>query len=1549
MTIHTNKQVLSYVRLLKSFKIKQLQLRIFSSFHRGSENKEARKSESNTRIDGERLISNWKSEVIKDTKISKDFITSSTLQLLSLTLNRKNIISDLSATHVPPEGTPVPPNYHLAYFPPRVYESQLADDGYVTTHSPPSPFLRRMWAGGELSFNNQNPLRVGQIVNMETRCRDIKLKNGSQGESVFVWVDRDLSNENGWSMRDTRCLVYIKRCDKKQERRVIKVNKIAEFQKTIHPSSILLFRFSALTFNSHLIHFDHRYATEIEGYPGCLVHGPLTCTLLLDLIRDNLNERDAFIKSFSYRALSPLIVDHEFKVCGKKHDSKKEFYEVWAENAQGGNSLVMSSKSKTEPPVKEVQTTVETFENPDAQFTIIEHVTEETQEFETIIESEEIQPSKSETFTVTSIVEQPVITKDESTQVTQIPQTPTVPIILTPKLVDRISETFTNTSPPKNSEMSAANENLPTLQRDISPDSQITPQISPPKIQFLPLEKPERTRTIEPPPINAPNSSLSSKLSTEVKAQTPKDDKNVDIDEHLLPIEQVAERYKIILNMAKPSESRGLDANQAATLLIRNGPNILTPPKKKSAWTYLGAILILVAFLNAFIEFYQLQKSAAILESFLNMIPQKCMVIREGKLAQIQAADLVVGDVVLVRMGDKVPADLLMFATTDMKVDNSSLTGESDPQERTVHNSHKNPLEATNLCFNGTLAVSGEGYGIVIRTGDQTVLGQIAGLTDSEEKNKSPLSVEIDNFVKIIATIAITSAIVFFGIGMKVYDNQVSLTLSFAISVLVAWVPEGLPATVTVLLTIAAKRMASQNVLVKDLQGVETLGAITLLATDKTGTLTRNQMTVTYIWASQQFYTASQTNDPNNIFDKNAPGVQEILYISSLCSRVKFDSNDIPVKERQILGDATESGLTRFAINNIDDYDALIQAHPKVLEIPFNSETKWALSIHKKPHENGDLTLYIKGAPERILKLCSSVLENNTAIPLNDNHKEKYNEKYEFMASKGHRVLAFAQLLLPRSQYPENYVFKKEDKNYPLDGFCFVGLVSLEDPPKHGVREAIGRCRTAGIRVMMVTGDHPLTAEAIGRKINLMLSDTRELVAKHTGRSIDSIQDDEYNAIVIHGEQIDSLSDQDWDNIFSKNEIIFARTSPRHKLEIVKRAQSMGHIVGVTGDGVNDSPALKKADLGIAMNQSGSDVSKEAAAMILLDDNFASTVQGIAEGRLIFTNLKKSIRYTITHSTPQVMACLLYVLVPIPLPLPPILILVTDLGFELFLALSFAWDPPESDSYMKMPPRKPVTPTTVKRHRRIALQRAPTIIDQKTGERLKPSKFSVFLHNFKKPFTAQWWSDTFESKEGEVLVDRELLSWSYLEMGIIEAIGATLAYFVVLNHNHISPYDARTMQKSGTSYFKGNSPDYKLSSGRTITGKEQEEALGQAAAIVYLGIMMQQMFNLFAVKGRYRLPFGRFIFANYRNFAGIFLGGALGMAIVYIPPFNIPFNTDYHLSPLFWLIPLGFGVFILIYASLRLLVLRIGGSDDWSPEIPGLQMYPTVRSVERKA
>ncbi|KAJ3230369.1 hypothetical protein HDU78_008344 [Chytriomyces hyalinus] len=1083
------------------------------------------------------------------------------------------------------------------------------------------------------------------------------------------------------------------------------------------------------------------------------------------------------------------------------------------------------------------------------------------------------------------------------------------------------------------------------------------------------------------PPAHAPAPAPPAPQVQEAK----KGNQSVNLTEHLLPIAEVAAKYNVQVNEAKAQDSLGLTSTEAAKRLVEYGPNALTPPKKRHwllryldlvlglfnlllilaglatyvlvimdpianfSGTYLGAIMIGIGLMNAFIEFYQQQKSAAILESFLNLIPSQCYVIRDGATVQINAKELVLGDVVVIRTGDKIPADVFVIGATELKVDNSSLTGEADPQERGKKNSHTNPLEATNLCFNGTLAVAGNGYGIVVRTGDKTVIGQIASLTANEKRRESPLSVEIEAFVKTIASVAGVTAVIFFIVALTAKKQTLSNALNFAIGTFVSFVPEGLPATVTMLLSIAAARMAKRQVLCKDLQGVETLGAITLLATDKTGTLTRNQMTVTYIWTglkmflAQGFVEGSAESQSSAPFDATASAAaNELLYVCTLNPTAQFTTKEGPIATREVLGDATEAGLVRFAASKLSTYDTAQDEFPKVFEIPFNSTNKWAMTIHKRKHSTGSLMLYIKGAPERVLKLCSLIHDGDKPVPLTAQHLAQFEENYTMFASKGHRVLAFAYLPLPESEFPETFEFTKDPVNYPITNLCFLGLTSLEDPPKHGVREAVGKCRAAGIRVMMVTGDHPLTAEAIGRKINMMLTDTKAGLAKKRGVAESEVPESDVNAVVVHGDSIDGLTDEQWDHIFDKEEIIFARTSPKHKLDIVKRAQGRGHIVGVTGDGVNDSPALKKADLGIAMNISGSDVSKEAAAMILVDDNFASTVAGIEEGRLIFQNLKKSIQYTVTHTMPEAYANLLYICISLPLPLSSILILVVDLGFELLIALAYAYDVSENpEGLMKLPPRKPVTPESVQRlYRRRALDIAEGKIStdaeaNEDGSNEHRVTLSMRIQNMKAVFTKRYWSEKFEKTEDEVLIDGDVMSYSYLEAGTLMTLGCLLSYFYAIwFHTGITP--AETV-KFGPAW---GTSDYTYE-GRLVTVNMQKEALAFGQSAYYIAIMFQQCFNHFICKARLSSPYGSFMFKNLYSFGGIVLGGGLCLAVVYIPALNTPFGTDSRLTPYVWLISMGCGLVIYLYAIVRFVVKRRLAPLQYADTVQGLQMFPT--------
>ncbi|KAI8829923.1 P-type cation-transporting ATPase [Chytridium lagenaria] len=972
-----------------------------------------------------------------------------------------------------------------------------------------------------------------------------------------------------------------------------------------------------------------------------------------------------------------------------------------------------------------------------------------------------------------------------------------------------------------------------------------------------------------------------------------------------MTFDDLMRRYNTSINLSRPLESRGMTEADASQRLLADGPNILTPPKKKSyiilyleclsnifnlllifcgiatyvlyaidtvnnaANVYIGAILIGVAFINALIEFWQLLASEKILSGFLDLIPARCQVLRDGRLNQAMAANLVL-----------VPADIVVFHSSDFKVDNSSLTGEADPQERVAHNTATNPLEATNLAFNGSLAVAGEAYGVVIRCGDSTVLGQIAGLTNNEHKGTSPLTQEINRFVAIIGTLSVLSALVFF-IFAQVKTGLIGFSLNFAIGCLVAWVPQGLPATVTMLLTIAAKRMAKQNVLVKDLKGVETLGAITLLATDKTGTLTRNQMTASYFWTGFKLYVVAgnkvSTQDGEVAFDGRGPGVDEILHISAMCTRARFESSDGLVDQRTISGDATESGLFRFAAQKLSDIDVIHSSFRITQLIIFYLPFAFDAEIH----DSGVHTLYMKGAPERLLRLCSTMLGPNGPVEITDAYRDDFNKSYEYMAGMGHRVLAFAELKLDGVKYGKGFEFSKEEKTtLPYAGFCFVGLASLEDPPKHGVREAIGHCREAGIKIMMVTGDHPLTAEAIGRKINLMLSDTRDRIAKKTNRRPVDVLESEVHAVVVHGETLDALTDDEWDTIFSKEEIIFARTSPKHKLQIVKRAQGLGHIVGVTGDGVNDSPALKKADLGIAMNISGSDVSKEAASMILMDDNFASTVTGIREGRLIFYNLKKSITYVITHITPEVIPFFLYAVVPLPIMISSLQILAVDLGFELIAALSFAWEVSESEaSLMKVPPRRPVTPESIQRLRQRQADQAKDAMNAGLEDDTKSGLFFNMIGSLRMLFNAGWWKRALARPEGDILVDFNVLSYVYLEVGIIEYLGCLTAFFLTVYYSRdssgdlykVTPADVYQISSTVTNGFLSSANDFVTRSGRTLTGSDQATLLALGQSAFYFCLMIQQCFNLF------------YVLKNPATFVSAVTGALFAALIVYVP------------------------------------------------------------------
>lgn len=630
--------------------------------------------------------------------------------------------------------------------------------------------------------------------------------------------------------------------------------------------------------------------------------------------------------------------------------------------------------------------------------------------------------------------------------------------------------------------------------------------------------------------------------------------------------------------------------------------------------------------------------------------------------------------------------------------------------------------------------------------------------------------------------------------------------------------------------------MAQKNVLVKNLHAVETLGSITLLATDKTGTLTQNKMKVVGLWLNDMFFSTGEIASPvDPTLVPETTNLPCIIQAISLCCKSKFNESECDrlLAERTIIGDATEVGLLRFACEYINV--PLEQAtSQKVFEIPFSSQTKWHLTVHRIEDH---LISFLKGAPERVAKMCKYIQIGATIIEWDEGIETKFNLAYERFAMRGRRVIAMARQILPVEKFPIDHAFCREKCDLPLDEFVFLGLVAIMDPPKHGVRKTVAACRTAGIQIVMITGDHPLTAEAIARQIGLISGDTLVEAAIKLQKAPQMITEDEYDAVVVHGDKLDILSDQDWDIILSKREIVFARTSPKQKLEIVTRFQNKGHIVGVSGDGVNDSPALKKADLGISMNKTASDVSKEAAAMILLDDNFPSIVHGIAEGRLIFANLKKSIRYTLTHMTAEVLALVVFICLAIPLPINSVLILLIDLGSELGPALSFAFEAPEND-LMLVPPRKVLCQES-------SPNKADLQVDMESGLKMNPGYLRKLWNKLKGVFARK---DT-----GEVLIDADLLFWSYFQGGLIETVGCFGAYLLVLAWYSV-PFSM--LLGSAKTYWKPDSPLLILSDGTVANASRQIAISGSAQSAFYLGIVICQLFVLWVTKHRYAYPYG---------------------------------------------------------------------------------------------
>ncbi|XP_022254094.1 sodium/potassium-transporting ATPase subunit alpha-like isoform X1 [Limulus polyphemus] len=801
----------------------------------------------------------------------------------------------------------------------------------------------------------------------------------------------------------------------------------------------------------------------------------------------------------------------------------------------------------------------------------------------------------------------------------------------------------------------------------------------------------------------------------------------VSMDQHKIPVDELLGRLNTNLD-------RGLTSQQAREVYERDGPNALSPPKTTPEWVkfckqlfggfsmllwigavlcfiaysiqagtfeeppddnlYLGIVLAVVVIVTGCFSYYQEARSSRIMESFKNMVPQYATVVRDGQKFSIPAEEVVVGDIVEVKGGDRIPADIRVLVSRSFKVDNSSLTGESEPQTRSPEMTHENPLETRNIAFFSTNCVEGTGTGVVINTGDRTVMGRIANLASGLEMGDTPIAREIAHFIHIITGVAVFLGVSFFVVAFILGYHWLDAVI-FLIGIIVANVPEGLLATVTVCLTLTAKRMAAKNCLVKNLEAVETLGSTSTICSDKTGTLTQNRMTVAHMWFDNQIIEADTTEDQSGVqYDKSSSGWKALSRVAALCSRAEFKGGqeNVPILKKECSGDASESSILKcmeLAVGNIQEFR---KRNPKVCEIPFNSTNKYHVTIHEtEDQEDPSYILCMKGAPERVLDLCTTIYINGKDKILDEDMKEAFNNAYLELGGLGERVIGFCDFKLPADKFPPGYPFDADEQNFPMGNMRFLGLISMIDPPRAAVPDAVAKCRSAGIKVIMVTGDHPITAKAIAKAVGIISegNETVEDIAQRLNIPVEEVNPRDAKAAVVHGFELREMTLDHLDDILKHHtEIVFARTSPQQKLIIVEGCQRLGAIVAVTGDGVNDSPALKKADIGVAMGIAGSDVSKQAADMILLDDNFASIVTGVEEGRLIFDNLKKSIAYTLTSNIPEISPFLLFILADVPLPLGTVTILCIDLGTDLVPAISLAYEKAESD-IMKRQPRDP--------------------------------------------------------------------------------------------------------------------------------------------------------------------------------------------------------------------------------------------------------------------
>jgi len=738
------------------------------------------------------------------------------------------------------------------------------------------------------------------------------------------------------------------------------------------------------------------------------------------------------------------------------------------------------------------------------------------------------------------------------------------------------------------------------------------------------------------------------------------------------------------------TSKNGLSEDDAKKRLVKYGPNIIKREKRRSPFlifldqfkspliillliatilslaigeTIDAITIIAIVIASSILGFYQEYRAEQAVEALRKLVTPTARVIRDGKEKEIPAHDVVPGDVIVLSSGDRVPADARLIEVINLRVDEAPLTGESVPVEKRIE---KLPRETAlsdrkNMVYAGTVVTYGKGKAVVVATGMMTEIGKIATTLQRVEKEETPLERRMKHIGKILTILCIAVATLVSLVGLLIWHYDILTMMMWAISLAVAAVPEALPAIVTGTLAIGMYHMAKRNAIIRRLPAVETLGSTDFICSDKTGTMTKGEMTVREIYVYDRIIKVTGSGyDPSGEFLLNGKKVnpeelQEVKLLLLNCAL----NNDASLERRSdrwvVHGDTTEGALLVLAKKAGIDIENIKKEYPRISEIPFSSERKRMTTFHRTPE--GTIVAFLKGAPEVVLRISDKIMVNGEVKKLTEEMRDRIMREVEELASRGLRNLAFA--------YKISSIEEARKANEKVErGFTFLGIVGIIDPPRPEVKEAIELCKKAGIKVAMITGDHKLTAIAVAKELGLIESESKVL----TGVELDKMSEEELKRIV---EEVK----------------VYARVSPEHKLKIVRALKAHRHIVAMTGDGVNDAPALKAADIGIAMGITGTEVAKEASDMILADDNFATIVEAIKKGREIFESIRKYLAYLLRCNITEIILPLVASLMKLPLPFTAVQYLWINLITDGLPALALGVDPPDPD-IMERPPRR---------------------------------------------------------------------------------------------------------------------------------------------------------------------------------------------------------------------------------------------------------------------